>query len=109
MDWWTDPRMLAAGNARGIPAVPSRFPNDPAARTAGDPDFPVSDISGAVAGSSYTDPVVRVADLATLSGDMDAHAERLGIPVADLVAAVRSHRARSPIARLFSAMGRWAR
>lgn len=76
-DWWTDTRMLAAGNARRL--------------TGGDPmAMPVSP-----AAPDGTMPSYDPRYLASLAGDLDAHAARLGVPVETLVAA-RLGRHRAP-------------
>lgn len=78
-EFWHDLRVLAEGNARGIPG--------------GDPDFPsrtrIPD-GGSIVGTAHTAPARCIPDLTTLSGDLAAHAVRLGIPVEDLI------RARTP-------------
>jgi hypothetical protein len=94
-EWWTDPRMLAAGNARGM--------------AGGDPDaLTASPTAGAVAGSTHVRPAVAVPDYGKLPGDLDAHAERLDVDVADLVAARRAEPT-NVLGKLFDAIGRWAR
>lgn len=90
-DYTTDPRMLAAGNARGL--------------AGGDRDaMPVSPTAGRVVGSTGVRPApagtraigaaptrtrrpnprARITD-DDLTGDLTANAARLGVPVADLV------------------------
>jgi hypothetical protein len=93
VDFWNDPRMLAEGNARGIPG--------------GDPDFPpTANISdGTIVGTSHTEPVPYIPDPATLTGDLNAHAERLGIPVETLVTARQAAR---PARRGFALFDRLA-
>lgn len=90
VDFWKDPVMLAAGNVRGLPRT--QTPDEqgrPQTKPGGDPDFPedlaISD--GTIRGNTYTEPVLHIPDLSTLTGDLNAHADRLGIPVAELVAA----------------------
>jgi hypothetical protein len=69
VDFWNDPQILAAGNVRRLPG--------------GDPDAHGASITRTPA----TEPPIYIPELATLSGDLNAHAERLGIPVEQIVAA----------------------
>lgn len=81
MMWHTDPRMLAAGNARTLAGgEPLAIPANPTAGQVIGPDLgTLSPISEGM--------------LSELSGDLDAHAERLGVPVELIVMAV-NHRGR---------------
>jgi hypothetical protein len=86
-EWHTDPRLLAAGNARGLPG------GDPAATPGPD------DLQNVAGWASVNRD--------DLTGDLDTAAARLGVNVADLVKMRRSlgiattHRRPSRLARLF--------
>jgi hypothetical protein len=77
MEFWKDPMVLAAGNARGLPG--------------GDPDCPDSRTinGGTIRGTTFNHPPITRGTLLSMSGDLADHAADLGVDVATLVAARR--------------------